>query len=184
MSINKKSYAAKFINAVIREFFWVIMLSDFLKRLMFARQFKMLDGNIMVLGTRHVMFPISALYNLENVDKDILYTAFKDSIKEDLKHNPGILGLNDTSICQDITNVFGTTGLGKLTIVEFDKLKPKATVIVCDSDESYLTDEKITTYVIAGIIAGIFSYVLTKDIDFKQVKVGECGINSCQFEIK
>ena len=57
------------------------MLSSFLKKLLFARQFFMIDGKIEILGKKQVLLPASVLKELDNNPSPSLSKSVRNSTK-------------------------------------------------------------------------------------------------------
>jgi predicted hydrocarbon binding protein len=161
------------------------MLSDFLKRLMFGRQFSMDEGKIRIIGCRYVMFSVHVLTKIHKMDPDGLYLAVKDGIIEELNKSPGIIGIKNIHPTVSIVHFYDTLGIGTMNVINFDIEKKEAIVRIYEREfkELYHDNNKICNSFIAGIIAGIFSYVMSDSLDCKETVCMESGSEFCQFEI-
>jgi predicted hydrocarbon binding protein len=161
------------------------MLSEFLKRLMFGRQFSMDEGKIKVIGSRHIMYPLHVMKRISKMDRDGIYLAVKKGMIEELNKNPGIIGIKNLHPEYSIVNFFETIGVGTMSIVSFDIEKKEAVVRVYDHDFKQLySGDKICDSFTAGIIAGMFSFLMSDLVECKEMICSESGSEFCQFEIK
>jgi len=166
------------------------MLSEFLKKLMFIRQFFVIDGRIEVLGVKNVMLSSAGVSLLQENNSDLVYSIFKDSMKKDAASYAAHLGTTREGIVNTIKNLFELFGLGQLKIVDLDDKSKKAIVEVYDSvfANYYIQNKKPsktpTCIVTAGVLAGIFSFTLDSDVDAVEKRCLTLGDNCCQFIIK
>ena len=142
------------------------MLSSFLKKLLFARQFFMIDGKIEVLGKRQVMLPSSIMDELAKNQKSpekSIKTAMRNEIADYAKK----VGGSEEGMLANITYIFETFGLGKLELSDLDN-KNKRCIIRLHNPT--LGDQKIT----ASVLAGTFSFLFQKDVN-AELKPGRKG---------
>ena len=82
------------------------MLSEFLKRLIFARLFDMNEGDIEILGLKQAMFPVNILKRMNRNEPQITYKIFKDGMLDDTKQYSLSSGLTGKGIIKNISNMF------------------------------------------------------------------------------
>jgi predicted hydrocarbon binding protein len=159
------------------------MLSEFLKRLMFGRQFSMDEGKIKIMGSRHLMFPSRVMAAFGQMDRKGTYLAAKEGIIEELNKSPSIIGIKNLHPEYSIVNFFDIMGIGSLSIVDLDTEGKKAVVRVYDREFSYTEADKFCDSFTAGVIAGIFSYIMSDSVDCKETACIAFGSEFCEFEI-
>jgi predicted hydrocarbon binding protein len=161
------------------------MLSEFLKRLMFGRQFSMDEGKIRIIGSRHVMYPLHVLIEIHHMDPDGLYLAVKKGIIDELNKSPGVIGIKNLHPTYSIVSFYETMGIGTMNILSFDPEKKEAVVRIHEHEfkQIYSSGNKLCDSFIAGVIAGIFSYVMSDSVDCKETVCIDSGSEFCQFEI-
>jgi predicted hydrocarbon binding protein len=166
-------------------------LSPFLQRLLFVKQFNIIDGKVEILGNKYIMLDAANLLVLQDIDKTRMYNIMKDggkkSIKElvehaavyktiksqELKNIAEIakkVGESDEGVISALQTIFEIYGLGKLKILDLNNEEKK---VVLRIEKSTLAEEhkkkkgkkdKVCTLT-AGILAGIFSYIFKKDVN-------------------
>lgn len=142
------------------------MISSFLKKLLFARQFYMIDGKIELLGKKQVMLPYDVVEELEKGNAR-LYAPIKKAVLKNISEYAKKLGSSEDGILKNIDYLFETFGLGTLQIVELDYKKKRCIVTVRNSPLSEAsTGLKITE----AVISGIFTFILSKDVNARQMK--------------
>ncbi|MBW2970954.1 hypothetical protein KY320_02210 [Candidatus Woesearchaeota archaeon] len=141
------------------------MLSSFLKKLLFARQFYMVDGKIEVLGKRQVMLPsnVLAVLGQNGLRTDII----KSVVLSDFQQYAQMVGSSEEGMFKNIHNIFETFGLGRLEIADLDNANKRCVVRVHDSpfEKANLTPV---------VLSGMFSFLFKKDVNavYKDVKFG------------
>ena len=62
------------------------MISDFIKRLIFARQFSIIDGKIEILGLKHILLSNESILELQDIDQTKFYSVIKGATFRNLKN--------------------------------------------------------------------------------------------------
>jgi hypothetical protein len=138
------------------------MLSSFLKKLLFARQFFMIDGKIEVLGKRQVMLPADVVEELQKSADKKSAKALKESMKKDMAEYAKKVGGSEEGMLNNIQYILETFGLGKIEIVDIDHKSSKCLIRV---NNPPMGDGLITS----AVLGGTFSFLFGKDVD-AQVK--------------
>ena len=185
-------------------------LSSLLQRLLFVNQFNIINGKIEILGNRYIMLDASDLLVLQEIDKTKTYATVKNMSKNNLKNlvehanvYKGIkdqslkniaelskkIGKTDEGVIRTLQSLFEVYGLGKLEIINLDNDKKKVLLRVIDSSMAVaqLKKGKSKTPVCtltAGVLAGIFSYILKKDVDCAEKKCISKGEETCEFLVE
>jgi len=162
------------------------MLSGFLKKLLFARQFLMNEGRIEVLGKPQIMFPAGVLVSLQTADSKKFYSVVKKQISSDLEYYGKKLGAGSSGMLKSMADIFETFGLGKVEIVNLDNKKKCANVRIKNVPFALeCKNMKIKNCALHNAaIAGMFSYIFNKDVDST---TKECMLKNkkfCEFEVK
>ncbi|MBI2133508.1 hypothetical protein HYU11_02395 [Candidatus Woesearchaeota archaeon] len=142
------------------------MISSFLKKLLFARQFYINEGKIELLGKKQIMLPCDVVAELEKGNPK-LYDSVKKAVINDMKNYAQRLGGSEEGMIKNIDHLFETFGLGTLQIVKLDYKTKKCTVIVRNSP---LTETNVGIPLTSAVVAGMFSFLLEKDMNTKQSK--------------
>jgi predicted hydrocarbon binding protein len=185
------------------------MLSDFLQKLMFVKQFNMSDGKIEILGDRYVLLSPSEILSLQSIDSTQMYTIFKtssqNSIESLINHAKVYVNIKDESLkniaklskkigrgeeglIKTLQIIFDIYGLGKINITMLDNEQKRAYIILEQSSlaishiKSKGVRGKVCT-VTAGILAGIFSYIFEKDVNCAEEKCMAEGHDACYFNV-
>lgn len=145
------------------------MLSSFLKKLLFARQFEMIDGKIEVLGKKQIMLPYDFILELQKVNPRVAYTSVKKVIQSDIRDYACKLGVSGESMFKNISDIFETFGLGKLEVINLDNKKKTCIVRVHNPPLVDPKRGKAHLEITSAIIAGMFSYVFSKDVNAEAV---------------
>ncbi len=90
------------------------MISDFLKKLLFIKEFSISGGEINILGSKHVMLGADALLGLQETDTSKAYDFVKDSV---MKGSPAEkAGLKEGDIILEFNGIIIKSGnsLGSL----------------------------------------------------------------------
>ncbi len=147
------------------------MLSSFLKKLLFARQFFMIDGKIEVLGKKQVMLPSDVMSALDGLNTEESYFNVKSAVKKDIGDYAKKLGSGEEGILKNIDDIFGTFGLGKLEMVDIN-LKKKACILrLHNSPLKSMNGKTAEFHMTDAILSGVFSFLFKKDVDVKRVDV-------------
>ena len=185
------------------------MISGFLKKLLFARQFSIIDGKIEVLGEKQIMLSAVALMELQNIDKTKVYDIVKDAAKKemknvehakvysalkqvslvDIKKFGSKLGSGIGGVLKNIEDIFEMYGLGKLKVADLNNEKKKANLIIGNSSIAKAYAEKYgrggnVCVITAAVLAGMFSYLFGKDVNCIEVSCGAGSGSSCKFVVK
>ena len=164
------------------------MFSGTVKKLFFAREFLMFDGSIRVLGQKRVLFSNDTLLDLENLDPEKVYKIFKQHTKQEfikLKDRINMQGGDAKNLMEELFEIYG---LGTMQIVNMDN--NKCIVYIQNSSLGFTYRErnkkskKPVCHVIAGILAGMFSYYLNKDMDCQEQECLAQGYDFCTFTVK
>ena len=183
------------------------MLSQFLQRLMFVKQFEINNGRINILGEDYVMVNSASLAALQEIDQEEVYNAGKKASKNDLdkfaKHanvykniksqelaNIASLarkiGQTDEGTIKTLETVFEIYGLGKLNVITIDNEKKTALIRIPDSTIASTYKKKSKSPVCSftsGVLAGIFSFIFKKDVNCREKQCKGKGDSTCEFEI-
>ena len=158
------------------------MISGFLKKLLFARQFSMMDGKIEVLGKRHVMLPSDLLFSIQS-SKEEIYTVSKKKSLENMKYLGSKLGASQESMLNNIKNIYETFGLGPLELADLKNKQKQAVVVIRGSPSASVHAKEPQCILISGILAGMFSYFFAQDIDVEEKKCSATGALFCEFNV-
>jgi predicted hydrocarbon binding protein len=181
-------------------------LSNFLQKLLFVNEFRVKDGEIVLLKDKYIMLNAANLISLQEIDPEKLYGASKKSSKKDmdkmvkyanvykkiknqeLKNIASLtkkIGKTDDGVTKTLETIFEVYGLGKLQIYDLDSTKKIAQIKIPNSTlaEGQKSDAPMCS-ITAGILAGIFSFIFNKDVDCIETKCRAMGDEFCKFEIK
>ena len=187
------------------------MLSAFLQKLLFVKQFSIDKGKIQILGEKQIMLDASALLVLQEIDETKIYTLGKDAsmknLREIVQHAKVYkkvkdvflaeiaelgkkVGESDAGVITMLEQIFNIFGLGAMTIRNLDNASPSALIHVQDST---LAEEWISYYkkqadsavctLTAGVLAGMFSYIFRQNVDCAEMSCKACGQEQCLFKI-
>lgn len=186
------------------------MLSQLLQKLLFVRQFSIDDGKIELLGGKYIMLNASALLELQSIDETKIYMLARESslagmknlvehakvynkIKDLFLRNISELGkrigATDEGMIKTLQDVFNVYGLGSLEIVELDNKNKKAAVKIKDSSiaQEYLKksgkSKNPVCAITAGVLAGMFSYIMNQKIECVEAKCLAQGASECVFKV-
>jgi hypothetical protein len=140
------------------------MLSSFLKKLLFARQFFMTDGKIEVLGKRQVMLPADVIDIFTKSGKADA-GAIKEAVKKDMTEYAKKVGGSSEGMLNNITYIFETFGLGRLEIVDLDNKNKRCIVRIHNPT---LKGGTVTS----SMLSGTFSFLFGKEVDAEERKSG------------
>ncbi len=159
------------------------MLSPFLKKLLFARQFFAINGKLEILGERNVILE-PELFLMLNKDA---YDFGKKSAEVFFKKYQKKVDLKQNNYA-NLMNLLEILGLGAVKIMKAGE--GFATISVKDSiiAEQYLKKKgKSKTSVcdfIAGFLAGTFSFISNSETNAQEKKCLASGSDACIFEVK
>ena len=186
------------------------MLSPLLQKLLFVRQFSIDNGKIDIFGSRYIMLNASALVELQNIDETKIYMAGRESsfagmknlvehvkvynkIKDLFLRNIAELGrkigATDEGMIKTLQDIFNLYGLGSLEIIELDNKNKKAVIKIKDSSiaQEYVKkngkSKNPVCTLTAGVLAGMFSYIMNQKIECIETKCLAQGASECVFKI-
>ena len=141
------------------------MLSPFLKKLLFVRQFFMTDGKIEVLGEKQVMLPFSAMMNLQNAST---FDLVSKDMKAVMQSYGKKMGSSSSGMVKTVQDIYETTGLGKMEIIKLDADKKETVLRLANMN---VTD----TALVEGVLCGLFSFLFNKELTRKNITVTKKG---------
>ena len=141
------------------------MLSPFLKKLLFVRQFFMTDGKIEVLGEKQVMLPFSAVMSLQSASS---FDAVSIEMKKVMVSYGKKMGSSAGGMVKSVQDIYETTGLGKMEIIKLDADKKETVLRIANIS---FTD----TTLVEGVLCGLFSFLFNKDLERKNITVTKKG---------
>jgi hypothetical protein len=147
------------------------MISPFLKKLLFARQFSMIDGKIEILGKSQVLLPEDVVYELEKIDSKLVYSSVKNAIKGDITDYARRLGSTGEGMLKVLDDIFETFGLGDLEIIDINYKMKKCVLRVNHPPSLELKEKKGGFSITPAVLSGMFSFLFSKDVDAKQSKM-------------
>ena len=166
------------------------MLSAFLKRLLFARQFFIINGKIEVLGVKQIMFPSTLMLDLQEIDSKKVYTATKKELRQTMSVFGKKLGASGEGLLREITDIYETLGLGELQVVDIDNKAKKALVRVHNSPiaeaaiSQKLKSKIPICIVISGALSGMFCHLFGLDVDCEEKVCAVQKKDYCEFVVK
>lgn len=166
------------------------MLSPLLKKLIFARQFSVDNGEIQIIQLRNMLISPDLILQLQEADSPRLYTISKKVMKKDLDFLRGKISLEGQGNIQRLEELYELFGFGDIKVIDLDRKKKRGVVNIHNSPiaRSYLLSRKAskepTCNFIAGKIAGMFCFIFKKDVDAKEIKCLSKGDDFCQFIVK
>jgi hypothetical protein len=137
------------------------MLSPFLKKLLFVRQFLIHDGKIEILGQKQVMLPYSALSHLTGGEH---FEIINRNIRESMSTYAKKIGASQGGMVKSVQDIYETMGLGKMQII---KLDTKNKVVSLRIQNIVLGD----TTIIEGVLTGLFSFLFSKEFGQNNIEV-------------
>ena len=164
------------------------MISEFLKRLMFARQFNIDNGKVDILGCDHVMLASEFFYSVEELDKMKVYEIAKGSTEKLVDRYFQKIGSDQTRSNDTVEGIFNNFGLGRLQVLE-----ARSDRIVVQIPNSTIAEHYRKTRgfahscqcsVTAGVLAGFFSYLRKKDMNAQEMNCIAMGNEACKFVIE
>ncbi len=157
------------------------MLSSFLKKLLFARQFYMTDGKIEVLGKKQIMLPSDVISDLPASNSKIVYETIKKDIKKDIQDYAKKLGSGEEGMLKNIDYIFETFGLGKMQVIDINNKDKKVVVRIFNSPFAESKGEKDNLQMTSAVLSGMFSFLFEKDVNAQQT--GKSTVY-CEYVIK
>jgi len=165
-----------------------IMLSAFLKRLMFARQFNIDNGKIEILGCDNIMLSSEFFIQLQEMTNDKAYELAKEPTRQLIERYFKKIGSDQTRSNETVEGIFNNFGLGRLQVVETRSDRTVVNIHNSTLAEKHVkakgyADSCICTLT-AGVLAGMFSFLLKKDLNSEEVDCIAKGNPACKFIIK
>lgn len=109
------------------------MLTAFLKKLLFARQFSIMEGKVEILGKRQLMLPSDVVEVMGAEISAIHYESVKKAIASDLKDYAKKLGSGEQGMLRNMADIFETFGLGHLQLIKLDNAAKSCIVRISNS---------------------------------------------------
>ncbi|MBN2457774.1 4-vinyl reductase [Candidatus Woesearchaeota archaeon] len=161
------------------------MISAFLKKLMFARQFDMGDGTILILGNEHIMLGSEILYMLQEKNPQEFFESIRESTRELTKHYFEKLGASQVRSNFTVEGIFNDFGLGKIEVVELGETRAVINLFNSAIARQYLklnpeTDHGVCNLT-AAVLAGMFSFILKTDVMCEEHDCIAKGNDKCKF---
>jgi predicted hydrocarbon binding protein len=161
------------------------MVSNFLKKLMFARQFVMDEGKIEVLGCDNVMLSSQFFLELQQLDSARIYEFAKDSTDNLMKSYFKKIGSDQTRSNETVEGIFNNFGLGEMEVVEVRDEKSVINVhnstIAEESKKSNGLSNECVCNLTSGVLAGMFSFLLKRNVEAREVACIAKGDQACKF---
>ena len=137
------------------------MLSPFLKKLLFVRQFFMSDGRIEILGQKHFMLPLSVVGGLQHPKT---FDVLNKEMNKVMDYYAKKAGTPPGGMIKYVQDLYETMGLGKLQVIKLDSDKKQAILRVQNINLN-------NNEVVSGVLAGLFSFVFKKKIAKKNTSI-------------
>ncbi|MBI2670825.1 hypothetical protein HYX18_02520 [Candidatus Woesearchaeota archaeon] len=167
------------------------MLSAFLKRLLFTRQFFIINGKVEVLNVQLVMLPPDVIFEIQNLDEKKSYDIGKKIAHDNMRLFAKKLGTSSEGILKDIQDIYETFGLGAMQIADLDQSKKRAIIRIKDSPTANLYLEKnkkksskAICIFISAFLAGTFSFLFNTSVDSVEKNCLAQGKDYCEFIIQ
>jgi len=150
------------------------MISPFLKKLLFARQFSIADGKINILGKRQILLPADVIFNLGEINPKIVYKSVKSAMRKDMTDYAKKLGSSDEGMLMVMSELFDTFGLGSMEIVNIENKKRRCIIRIHNPQMNGKSGED-NSMLTPAVLSGMFSFLFNKDVDAKKVNAGAGG---------
>lgn len=157
------------------------MISPFLKKLLFARQFSMINGKIEILGKKQVLLPGDVVHELERLSPKLAYKAVKNAIKNDMGDYARKLGTEE-GIINILEEIFETFGLGSIEIVDLDNKKGRCIIRIHNSPLMGM-NAKNEVIITPAVLSGMFSFLFRKNVDAKKTDSKLEGLDYYEYMI-
>lgn len=164
------------------------MLNNYFDKFIFTGQIKFRDSNFFLIDIPFLIFPVEILAKLlfscsEEQAKEI-YFSVKKSVKEFLPILKAKPKYSDVSLVNFVNEFFSSSGFGKIRVVQFDEKNSRAILLVSSSPFALYfknKSKKPLDHILRGVIAGIFSFALEKDLDCIETKCIAVNSSECEF---
>ncbi len=166
------------------------MLSAFIKRLMFARQFDIDNGKIEVLGINQIMLSSSVISQLQEIDRKKAFEIIRKITFLNISNYGKRLGAKSEGLINVVADIYEMFGLGTMEVIDLNKEEKKAIIKIHESTiaRSYMADRIKTSepacIAISAVLSGMFSYLFDKDVIAVEQNCIVLGRESCEFVIK
>ncbi|MFH1664111.1 MAG: 4-vinyl reductase [archaeon] len=164
------------------------MLNNYFDKFIFTGQVKFSNGNFFLIDIPFLVFPAEILadflFNASEEDSKKIYFSVKKSMKKFiplLQARPPYSGI---SLVNFVSEFFINSGFGHVRVVHFDEVNSRAIILVSSSPFSVSfrgKSKKPIDHILRGIIAGIFSFALEKDLDCVETKCVSMNSSECEF---
>jgi len=143
------------------------MLSPFLKKLLFVRQFSIDKGQIDILGQNQIMLPSDLIAELQIIDHDKVYNIVKKHITVSMESYAKRIGSSTTGIIKSSQDIFETFGLGQFQILKLDNPKKIANITIlkssiCDSCKKLKLKKE--GCLLEAALAGMFAFLFKTEV--------------------
>jgi predicted hydrocarbon binding protein len=161
------------------------MLSSFIKKLLFARQFYMNEGNIEVMKIKHVMLPSVIVHEFNS---PLLYKQVKEHTRKEFHDLANNFGSGRTELLKSAEDIFDKYGLGRLEIKK--STGRSAEVCIYNSSIAHahihknLNTNAPVCNLTSAVLAGMFSFLYDGDVDCYEKRCFGRGDEFCEFEIR
>ena len=159
------------------------MISPFLKKLLFARQFSMVGGKIDILGKKQVLLPADIIFDLGKIDPKAAYKSVKQAMQKDMVDYARKLGSTDEGMLNVISELFETFGLGSMEIVDLDNKRRRCIIRIHSQPSMDGKDNKDEGTITSAALSGVFSFLFKKDVNPKKVSAGIRGTNYDEYVV-
>ncbi len=167
------------------------MLNEFIKRLMFLRQFSMENSRIELLKQDQFLLDTDFVALIQDINKEEFYKIIKKNAEEKVKSYTKILGSNPASISEDtLAALFGSLGFGKIEIMKLNREDKRVFLNLTDSPivKAYKKmgkkgKEPVCLF-ISAVLAGSFSAIFGKSVDCEEKSCSIKGGKSCNFVVQ
>ena len=143
------------------------MLSLFIKKLLFSRQFSMSEGSLEILGSRYSVLPSDILDSLDDNQLKALKRSIQDKAASFMKK----LSIRKDDFPEIVHDFFNLFGMGELHLVEFDSKSSR--VRITDKPE-------ISCRILMIMLEAVFGYIYERQVEVHILK--NEGL-SCEFRI-
>jgi predicted hydrocarbon binding protein len=141
------------------------MLSGFVKKLLFARQFFIIDGKIEVLGKKQILLPSDLIIELEKIDSKKVYDISKRHVQQNMEEYAKKIGTTSQGMLKSMQDIFEIFGIGKPEVIICDGKKKEAVIRFHNPPIKELCDNKTDPALLPGALAGMYSFIFKKDVN-------------------
>ena len=141
------------------------MLSPFLKKLLFVRQFFINEGKIEILGQKQFMLPLSAISKLKQKET---FSILQSEVQKSMESYAKKMGSSSGGMVKSVQDIYETMGLGKMKIIKLDQKKKQTVLRIANIKVS-------DTTVLEGVLSGLFSFLFQKKLGQENFVVQKKG---------